>query len=110
MSSNPPSYLYGGTKPEWVDGDFDYDGRVDSDDYGFWSNTMTTPGANYNLGFTPQFGPSLAAGRDCLVRGGGPDGGPRLERSSVPEPGSFVAVRLLLLAWCSIAASGASNA
>ena len=50
----PGSYTYGGTKPDWIDGDFNYGGRVDSDDYGLWSNTMTTPGANYNLGFDPD--------------------------------------------------------
>ncbi len=58
--ANPGAYIYGGTKPEWIDGDFNYDGRVDSDDYGLWSNTMTTPGANYNLGFDPN-GPVIPA-------------------------------------------------
>ena len=87
--------MYTGGKPEWIDGDFNYDGRVDSDDYGFWSNTMTTPGANYDLGFTPQFGPIVSqqvataspAAEDLTV-GQGWNG------SSVPEPGSMVLLTL----------------
>ena len=39
-------------EPEWIDGDFNYDDRVDSDDYGLWSNTMTTPGASTTWALT----------------------------------------------------------
>ena len=96
-TSGPGSYIYGGVKPEWIDGDFNYNGKVDSDDYGFWTNTMTTPGSNYNLGFNP-----MAPIVPQQVR-------PHCQRrriwswvkaglvSSVPEPGSLV-----LLTLCSI--------
>ena len=58
MNSNPQTYLYGGTKPQWVDGDLFYEGQVGMDDYWQMDATMTTPGSNYNLGFYPQLSPN----------------------------------------------------
>ena len=94
MSSNPLSYIYGGTRPKWVNGDFDYSGAVNGGDLALWQYVVTAPGANYSLGFNPRVeggaivpasGSVLPAPQDLAV-GNWP--------GSVPEPGS---VALLLL-------------
>ena len=101
VSSNPKSYIYGGAKPEWVDGDFDYSGAVDSSDYYQWLNTVTTPGANYDLGFYPRVaGEANVSQQDASGSSAAQDltVGQGWHGSSVPEPGSLAL--LMLMAAC----------